>query len=352
MTHTPTIFKFVLLGLLLVIQFFWLLATFAHSDTDRSQERASRERAGESARIDAAMTVPALPAAPTEPAAPSSPTVRFPDVGGTRDPASPNSPSSPSSPSTPSSPGPDLGAQIKYCIVFPLLNAAGEPIPTFDVPECPLGPPPPPPPGSPRLTVVKVVINDDSGTATTTDFTLLVGSTTVTSGVQRTYLAGAYIVSEATTTATIGTTTQQYVPEFSGDCDSAGSVTLVAGDTKTCTIINDDPGPGGQGGEGNGGGNGGGGGGGGGPGPTSAGGGGGGGGGGGAGGPGQIAGAVTPEPEFMGGAEGVPGAPNAGSGGRFADVLGMLLFSGAAALLGGFLSRILHKRRFVTTCQA
>jgi hypothetical protein len=30
----------------------------------------------------------------------------------------------------------DLGAQIKYCIVFPFLNSLGSPIPTFNVPTC------------------------------------------------------------------------------------------------------------------------------------------------------------------------------------------------------------------------
>ena len=155
----------------------------------------------------------------------------------------------------PTSTPPDLGSLIKYCIIFPLLESAGPPMPDFNVPPCPAGPPGPGEP--PRLTVVKDVVNDDEGIATTTDFTLLVGSTTVRSGVVRFFLPGTYRVSEATTTVTVGTTTMTYAADFSGDCDATGSVTLVLGDDKVCVVTNDDSGPGGQGGDGGDGGNGG-----------------------------------------------------------------------------------------------
>lgn len=351
MAYTSTLRDGFLIGLLVLAQFFWLLATFAYSDTDRASGRASGH---ENARGDATVTASIITATPAEPSAPRSPNVSFPDVGGTLDPAIPSSPSTP---------GPDLGAQIKYCIVFPLLNAAGEPIPQFDVPACPNGPPLP---GSPKLTVIKIVINDDKGSATTTDFTLRVGSTTVSSGVQRTFLAGTYVVSEATTTVTVGTTTQKYVPEFSGDCDSSGRVTLTAGDIKTCTIINDDEGPGGQGGDGGGGPSGGG--------PSGGGPSGGGPSGGGpsggssGGGPsgassggssggapsGQVAGAVTPQPDFMGGPDGEPGAPNAGAGGGTEENIGLLIFSFMAAVLGSFSIGLSlkkkHRNRFSVLC--
>lgn len=351
MASTFKIRNGLLIGLFVLGQFFWLLVGFAYSDTERG-ERPSRD--SEAPAESTAAPAPAATVAQESPAGPSSP----------RSPTSPSSlsdgPDDPATPSTPASPtsvGPDLGSQIKYCIVFPLLNAAGEPIPTFDVPECPVGPPPPL--GSPRLTVVKVVVNDDAGTATSSDFTLLVGSITVRSGVQRTFAAGSYVVSEATTTVTIGTTTQKYVPEFSGDCDSAGHVTLSAGDIKTCTILNDDEGPGGQGGDGDGGDGGDGDGGNGGDGDDggdSNGGNGGNGGNGDGGGisggrAGQVAGAVSPEPEFLGGADGIPGAPNAGGGGRSLDVLGMLLFSASSTLLAGFLTRVLSRHRFTPSCQ-
>lgn len=285
-----------------------------------------------------------------------------PNVSSPRFPVSPESPASASAPVSPNTanatgtrpPQPttddsvavlgDLGAQIKYCIVFPFLNSAGEPIPQFDVPECPNGPPPQ---NAPRLTIVKVVINDDKGAATTTDFALFVGSTRVQSGVERSYLAGTYIVSEATTTVIVGTTTMRYTQEFDGGCDTSGVVVLSPGDVKTCTIINDDPGAGGQGGEGDGGGNGGGNGGGGnggggnGGGPSSLGSSSGGGGGGSALFPSvQIAGASIPEPEFIGGFMPEPGAPNAGSGGRAQESIGLLVFSFASMLFGLFQFRI------------
>ena len=348
MPHTPTVREGIFLGLFVALQFFWLFSAFAYSDTERSSERTNREtetRPGETR--DASMSN-----TPGTPDIPRIPDIQFPNVGGTLDPAisiRPNSP--PNAPSSPFTiPGTtsdlsrldDLGSRIKYCIVFPFLNSAGPPIPTFDVPPCPTDPtppPPPPPPGSPRLTVVKIVINDDAGFATTTDFTLLVGSTTVASGVERSYLAGVYVVSEATTTVIVGTTTMQYVQEFSGDCNAAGSVTLTAGDVKTCSILNDDEGPGGQGGDSGGGDTGGGNGGNGGSGnpsgPGSSSGGSGGSGGSSSGGsspPGQVRG--TTVPEFVGGADGEPGAPNAGAGGLASENIGLLLFSFMSALLG------------------
>ena len=330
MPHTPTVREGIFLGLFVALQFFWLFSAFAYSDT-RLQERPPRDETRESAERDPGTAPPPLPniALPfAAPETPNAPSIQFPTLGAPRDPSRPGAPSSPTTP------GPDLGSQIKYCIVFPFLNAIGEPIPTFDVPECPLSPPPP---GPPKLTVIKVVVNDDKGSATTTDFMLRVGSTIVQSGVQRTFSPGTYDISEATTTVTIGTTTQKYVPEFSGDCDATGRITLSAGDIKTCTILNDDEGPGGQGGDSgggdNGGSNGGNGGGPSGGGPSEGGPSGGSSGGSSGGPPGQVAGAVAP-PDFTGGADGEPGAPNAGAGGLASENIGLLLFSFASALLG------------------
>src|SRR3989344_1380802 len=347
MPHTPTVREGIFLGLFVVIQFFWLFSAFVYSDTDRSSERTNRETETRSNNETSDVSLRSTPGTSDTPQVPD---IQFPNFGGTLDPAisiRPNSP--PNAPSSPFAiPGTtsdlsrldDLGSRIKYCIVFPFLNSAGPPIPTFDVPTCPTGPtppPPPPPPGSPRLTVVKIVINDDAGRATTTDFTLLVGSTTVASGVERSYLAGVYVVSEATTTVIVGTTTMQYVQEFSGDCNTAGSITLTAGDVKTCTILNDDEGPGGQGGDSgggdNGGSNGGNGGGPSGGGPSEGGPSGGSSGGSSGGPPGQVAGAVAAA-AFTGGAVGEPGAPNAGAGGLASENIGLLLFSFASALLG------------------
>lgn len=87
----------------------------------------------------------------------------------------------------------------------------------------------------PTLTVMKVVTNDNSGIGTTTDFTLLLDGVTVTSGVATTTSIGAHVVSEG---AHAG-----YSSAISGDCATDGSITLAAGDNKTCVITNNDDAP-------------------------------------------------------------------------------------------------------------
>ena len=102
----------------------------------------------------------------------------------------------------------------------------------------------------PMITVTKMVVNDNTGTATSSDFTIHVhdmsGTTTVDvagspqpgSAVGSTYTVapGPYHVMEtggpAGYTATIG-----------GDCASDGSITLAAGDVKSCTVTNNDEPP-------------------------------------------------------------------------------------------------------------
>ncbi len=362
MSYTPTVREGIFLGLFFAVQFFWLFTAFVYSDTERVLDRMSREA---ETRADVIRVI-SLDVLPSMPDIPRTPNIKFPDFGGELDSGVPPIRILPfdnarstfailGTTSDPSSPN-DLGARIKYCIVFPFLNSVGPPIPSFDVPPCPPGTTPE---SAPQLTVIKVVINDDDGFATTTDFTLLVGSTTVRSSVARVFAPGSYVVSEATTTVTIGTTTMQYAQEFNGDCDASGRITLALADVKTCTIINDDPGPGGQGGDSSGGGGNGGGSspsGGGGSGPTSNGGrtsrgltsGGGGGtaGGGGGGGsllpPGQVLGTVVPD--FIGGADGVPGVPNAGGGGRASENIGLLLFSFVSTALGVFYTGLSLKK--------
>ena len=54
----------------------------------------------------------------------------------------------------------------------------------------------------------------------------------VTSGVKNTSTIGSHTVSE--------TTDPGYTATIGGDCAADGSVTLAAGDDKTCTITNDD----------------------------------------------------------------------------------------------------------------
>jgi hypothetical protein len=89
---------------------------------------------------------------------------------------------------------------------------------------------------APRLTVIKHVINNDGGTKTATDFTIQVTGTNVSTpsfpgsetGTTVTLDAGPYQVDEATAPG--------YAKSFSGDC--AGTIAL--GESKTCTITNDD----------------------------------------------------------------------------------------------------------------
>ncbi|MEK7069111.1 MAG: hypothetical protein AAB947_01870 [Patescibacteria group bacterium] len=329
----------IIVAIFLVVQFFWLFASFAYSDTERTFDRTVGRRDDERFIVPE----PAFEAITPVRSSLPPPTARSAFVViGTSDLPRLD----------------DLGSYIKYCLVFPFLNNAGPPIPAFDVPKCPSDPPPV---EAPRLTVVKVVVNDGIGFATTSDFMLFVGSTLMSSGVSRTFQPGTYIVSEATTTITKGTTTLAYTQSFGGDCDSLGKISLSSGDKKICTVTNDDPrdpvsggGPstpstgGGQAGStgsgqagstpstGSG---------------FSS---------GGVGSPsssasssggntstesvsssgrsilprGQVLGVV--DPEFMGGADGIPGVPNAGLGGSASQNIGLLIFSFMSVVLGSF----------------
>jgi hypothetical protein len=90
------------------------------------------------------------------------------------------------------------------------------------------------------LTVIKQITNNNGGTSVVADFALTVtGSDLVpnafTSGAGENLPADTYVVTE---TGPAG-----YQSTFSGDCDSDGKVTLEVGDTKVCTITNDDIAP-------------------------------------------------------------------------------------------------------------
>src|SRR5439155_6123793 len=94
------------------------------------------------------------------------------------------------------------------------------------------------------LRVKKHVVNDNGGAKSAADFTLHVksGVTEVTgspaagseTGTVYTLTVGSYVVSED------GAPTGYAQTGFSGDCNSTGAVTVVAGAEKTCTITNDD----------------------------------------------------------------------------------------------------------------
>ncbi|KKP69401.1 MAG: hypothetical protein UR67_C0007G0106, partial [candidate division CPR3 bacterium GW2011_GWF2_35_18] len=78
------------------------------------------------------------------------------------------------------------------------------------------------------LHVIKRVINDDGGTATVSLFNLHVKP--ATPGTSYSLVAGTYVVSEDSYPS--------YLQSFSGDCAWNGSVTLIAGDDKTCIVTN------------------------------------------------------------------------------------------------------------------
>jgi len=83
------------------------------------------------------------------------------------------------------------------------------------------------------ITVIKEVINDDGGSALPDDFNLLLNGQPVTSGETIPVDPGTYNVTE--------TLLPGYTFEgFSGDCDQNGALTVVGGETKTCTLTNND----------------------------------------------------------------------------------------------------------------
>src|SRR3989338_7064093 len=82
------------------------------------------------------------------------------------------------------------------------------------------------------ITVTKEVINDDGGLLTVGDFTLKIDGITVTSGSPKDVAVGAHNVSEM---GVFG-----YSAAVSGDCNATGDVTVAAGESKTCTITNND----------------------------------------------------------------------------------------------------------------
>jgi hypothetical protein len=91
----------------------------------------------------------------------------------------------------------------------------------------------------PQLTVIKHVANDNGGTKAAADFMITItnNGTPLTSfagseaGTTRSLAAGGYSVAE--------TSVAGYAATLVGDCNG----TLALGDTKTCTITNDDVGP-------------------------------------------------------------------------------------------------------------
>jgi hypothetical protein len=87
------------------------------------------------------------------------------------------------------------------------------------------------------LTLVKSVVNDNGGTATAADFQARINGENVPWDQAQTLIAGNYTASE------IALVDGYTASDWGGDCAADGSVTINAGDEKTCTITNDDDAP-------------------------------------------------------------------------------------------------------------
>ena len=83
------------------------------------------------------------------------------------------------------------------------------------------------------ITVVKVVTNDNGGSAAPDDFDLTLEGNATTSGVAVAVNPGTYTAGE---TLLAGYTFEG----FSGDCDANGATVVALGQTKTCTLTNND----------------------------------------------------------------------------------------------------------------
>ncbi|MFH1598282.1 MAG: hypothetical protein ABIB97_04415, partial [Patescibacteria group bacterium] len=89
----------------------------------------------------------------------------------------------------------------------------------------------------PTLTLVKTVINDNGGTKVVADFPLYIDGTLVTSGVAEAVTANHQYT--ATEDEDLG-----YLASVWGtDCAADGTITLLPGENKVCTITNDDIAP-------------------------------------------------------------------------------------------------------------
>ncbi|MBI3396977.1 DUF11 domain-containing protein [Candidatus Woesebacteria bacterium] len=89
---------------------------------------------------------------------------------------------------------------------------------------------------APTLTLVKTVINNNGGNNVVSDFVLRIDGNAVTSGAANVVSAGAHTASEVSLSGYTASA-------WGGDCAANGTITLNPGDTKTCSITNDDVSP-------------------------------------------------------------------------------------------------------------
>lgn len=83
------------------------------------------------------------------------------------------------------------------------------------------------------LTLQKTLVNDHGGTAVLTDFIPSISGTATNWGTAVTLAPGNYSASESSVAGYVA-------GNWGGDCDSAGNITLAAGQNAVCTIQNDD----------------------------------------------------------------------------------------------------------------
>jgi len=98
--------------------------------------------------------------------------------------------------------------------------------------------PPAPPPAQPTLTVIKHVVNDNGGTKVAHDFTLTINGVTAAGG-------NTFPGSEAGTAKTLTTiggysVTEAAVAGYATTYSAGCSGMIAAGESKTCTVTNDD----------------------------------------------------------------------------------------------------------------
>lgn len=89
------------------------------------------------------------------------------------------------------------------------------------------------------ITVTKEVVNNNGGNNVISDFQLFVDNgivaTPVTSGVPTNVAAGTYTVGETGISGYVAS-----FPSLTDDCDSDGILSILDGEQKTCTLVNDD----------------------------------------------------------------------------------------------------------------
>ncbi|MGH2722088.1 MAG: prealbumin-like fold domain-containing protein, partial [Actinomycetota bacterium] len=92
----------------------------------------------------------------------------------------------------------------------------------------------------PRLTVVKTVVNDNGGTKAPADFTMAVDGTNAAPAGFAGSAAGTTVALDAGSYNVTETGPDGYAGSFSAGCSGA----IAVGETKTCTVTNDDAAPG------------------------------------------------------------------------------------------------------------